>query len=73
MQFLMRATYIFICSQENVAAKGPRAMDTTMDFEETDVLQCNLEYLTSTLEVWKEDGGGVGWGWEGREGGGDIR
>ena len=39
-----------------------------MDFEETDVLQCNLEYLTSTLEVCQEDGGGLGLGREGGEG-----
>ncbi|XP_071500839.1 LOW QUALITY PROTEIN: leucine--tRNA ligase, cytoplasmic-like [Diadema antillarum] len=37
--------------KENVAVKGPRAMETTMDFDEIDILQSNLEYLTNTLEL----------------------
>ncbi|XP_041463442.1 leucine--tRNA ligase, cytoplasmic-like isoform X1 [Lytechinus variegatus] len=37
--------------KENVASKGPRALDTTMEFEETDVLQSNLDYLSTTLEL----------------------
>ncbi|XP_072026389.1 leucine--tRNA ligase, cytoplasmic-like [Amphiura filiformis] len=37
--------------KENVAKKGPRAMDLTVDFVEKDVLESNLTYLTNTLEM----------------------
>ncbi|XP_038055725.1 leucine--tRNA ligase, cytoplasmic-like [Patiria miniata] len=37
--------------KENVAKSGPRAMDLTMEFDEKEVLETNIAYLTSTLEL----------------------
>ncbi|XP_071786614.1 leucine--tRNA ligase, cytoplasmic-like [Asterias amurensis] len=37
--------------KENVAKSGARAMDLTMEFDEKVVLETNLAYLTSTLEL----------------------
>lgn len=42
---------VYICIKESVEKEGPSALDTTMAFDEMQVLEENLEYLTKALEV----------------------
>ena len=40
---------------------GLQALNLTLDFDETEVLQANMEYLVSTLEVSESIGGPACW------------